>query len=168
MLPTKRVLQWRWLIIDEISMVSANLLAEVDMKLRSAVRQVGTQKLGDEMVDRPFGGLNVLCCGDFWQLDPPDGGFLADIPTHYIQAARKYKPAPTIAHGQALFWSGPTTGMQGVTELLQCERCQDPWLRQVQQEFRNGCLSKDNYNVLHGLPTSVPGSWANGDVDCGK
>eukprot|EP00959_Pyramimonas_sp_CCMP1952_P236643 4945551-Pyramimonas_sp.AAC.1 len=30
----KRVLQWRWLFIDEISMVSARLLAEVDAKLR--------------------------------------------------------------------------------------------------------------------------------------
>ena len=27
--------QWRWLIIDEITMVSAKLLAEVDVKLRS-------------------------------------------------------------------------------------------------------------------------------------
>ena len=29
----KRVLQWRWLIIDEISMVSARLLATMDMEL---------------------------------------------------------------------------------------------------------------------------------------
>eukprot|EP00973_Karenia_brevis_P009411 1271748-Karenia_brevis.AAC.1 len=42
----KRVLQWRWLIIDEISMVSAKLFAEIDVKLRSTVRQIGTQKLG--------------------------------------------------------------------------------------------------------------------------
>ena len=40
----KRILQWRWLIIDEISMVSAKLFAEVDVKLRSLVRHVGTQK----------------------------------------------------------------------------------------------------------------------------
>ena len=30
----QRVMQWRWLFIDEISMVSAKLLAEIDMKLR--------------------------------------------------------------------------------------------------------------------------------------
>ena len=30
----KRVLQWRWLFIDEISMVSAKLLADMDVKLR--------------------------------------------------------------------------------------------------------------------------------------
>ena len=61
----KRALQWRWLIIDEISMVSAKLLAEIDVKMRSASRQFGTQKLDSSMTDRPFGGLNVLFSGDF-------------------------------------------------------------------------------------------------------
>ena len=87
----KRVLQWRWLIIDEISMVSAKLLAEIDVKLRSAVRALGTQKHDSLGADRPFGGLNVLFCGDFWQLEPPDGGFLAGIPTEFIRAGRKYR-----------------------------------------------------------------------------
>ena len=164
----KRVLQWRWLIIDEISMVSAKLLATVDVKLRSTVRQIGTQKVGEDNRDRPFGGLNVLLCGDFWQLAPPDGGFLGDIPTQFIQKARKYQPAPTIAHGQALMWGGPEQGVQGVTELVQCERCKDQWLREVQQELREGSLSKNNHKFLHGLPTSVPGSWLNGDVSCGN
>ena len=162
----KRILQWRWLIIDEISMVSAKLFAEIDVKLRSFVRQIGTQKHGLDSESRPFGGLNVLCCGDFWQLPPPDGGFLAAIPTEFIQSARQYKPAPTIAHGQALFWGGPANGIQGVTELVQVERCKDPWLKEVQDEFRHGKLSKDSHNFLHGLPTSVPGSWVNGDVAC--
>ena len=66
----KRVLQWRWLIIDEISMVSARLLAEMDVKLRDVVRDLDMQKKGEDNVTRPFCGLNVLCCGDFWQLAP--------------------------------------------------------------------------------------------------
>ena len=40
----ERVLQWRWLIIDEIIMVSSQLLAEMDMKLRDVVRKVGSMK----------------------------------------------------------------------------------------------------------------------------
>ncbi len=56
----KRLLQWRWLIIDEISMVSAKLLAELDVKLRKVVREIGTAKIGEHGIDRPFGGLNVL------------------------------------------------------------------------------------------------------------
>ena len=146
----KRVLQWRWLIIDEISMVSAKLLADVDMKMRQVVRVIGTNKKDGACIDRPFGGLNVICCGDFWQLDPPDGGFLADIPTEWIQRGRQFKAAPTIAHGQSLLWSGGKDGIQGVTELVECERCDDAWLREVQEEFRNGSLSVNNHAFLHG------------------
>ena len=76
----KSVLQWRWLIIDEISMVSAKLLAEVDVKLGSVIREICPMKKNGKAQDRPFGGLNVLCSGDFWHLDPPDGGFLGSIP----------------------------------------------------------------------------------------
>ena len=162
----KRVLQWRWLIIDEISMVSAKLLAEMDIKLRKVVREIGTTKIGSDQKVRPFGGLNILCCGDFWQLPPPDGGFLGDIPTEFILKAKKYLPAPTIAHGQSLFWSGAETGIQGITELEEAERCNDPWLREIQQEVRQGALSKNNLNFLHGHDTSVPGSWVNNDVSC--
>ena len=82
--------------------------------------------------------------------------------TEYIQKARKYSPAPTIAHGQSLLWGGPAEGLQGVTELVQCERCDDEWLQEVQKEMRQGSLSADNHAFLHGLPTSVPGSWIKG------
>ena len=36
--------QCRWLIIDEISMISAQLLAEIDKKLRRVVRDVEETK----------------------------------------------------------------------------------------------------------------------------
>ena len=128
----KAVLQYRWLIIDEISMVSAKLLADVDMKLRSLARDVDPYAKDNKSVTRPFAGVNLLCSGDFWQLPPPDGGFLGDIPSEYIQASRKFTPAPNVAHGQSLVWSGPKTGIQGVTELQTCERTKDAWLRSVQ------------------------------------
>ena len=85
---------------------------------------------------RPFAGVNILCSGDFWQLPPPEGGFLGDIPCEYIAASRKYCPALNIAHGQSLVWSGPKTGIRGVTELEVCERTNDTWLMNVQNEFR--------------------------------
>ena len=110
--------------------------------------------------------MNVICSGDFWQLDPPDGGFLGSIPTEFIQNARLHRATPTVAHGQSLFWSGADTGIAGITELHECERCADVWLREVQEEMRHGQLSADNHSFLHGLPTSVPGSWEAGDVLC--
>ena len=162
----KAALQWRWLIIDEISMVSAKLLAQIDMKLRGVIRQIGTQKIRKGR-DQPFGGLNILCCGDFWQLDPPDGGFLGNIPAEFISRGRKYQPAPSIAHGQSLIWGGPEHGLQGVTELKICERCDDDWLKEVQEEFRAGALSLDNHAFLHHADTLCVGSTLGKDPQCG-
>ena len=71
-----------------------------------------------------------------------------------------------VAHGQALFWGRHSEGMQGVTELDECERCDDAWLQEVQHEFRMGQLAEDTHAFLHGLPTTVPGSWVGGDVAC--
>ena len=49
----KRVLQWRWLIIDEISMISAQLLAEVDWKLRRLMKEIDSTKKNPSGLDRP-------------------------------------------------------------------------------------------------------------------
>ena len=85
-------------------MVSAKLLAELDLELRSIMSDVNKLKRGVAGETRPFGGLNVVFVGDFWQLEPPRGGFLAGIPVEFIRNARRYEPTPDIAHGQAIFW----------------------------------------------------------------
>ena len=82
-------MQWRWLFIDEISMVSAQFLAEIDAKLRTIMSQANILKKGKKGQDRPFGGLNVVFAGDFWQLDPPRGGSLSEIPVDFIRRARQ-------------------------------------------------------------------------------
>ena len=162
----KKVLQWRWLIIDEISMVNAKLLAEVDMKLRSIVRRIGTMKSTETGVDRAFGGINVLFAGDFWQLDPPSGTFLGSIPVDFMKRSRRFEANASTAHGQSIFWGRGEGAVQGLTELTECMRCDDAWLREVQDEIRNGQLSMNNYYFLHGMPTTVPGSWCNGRAEC--
>ncbi|KAG8942843.1 hypothetical protein FRC04_003474 [Tulasnella sp. 424] len=54
----------RWLIIDEISMISAKLLSEIS-------HQICIAKGSNPMVSgKPFGGVNVLFSGDFGQLRP--------------------------------------------------------------------------------------------------
>ena len=62
--------------------------------------------------------------------------------------------------------------MQGVTELTECERIEKvdggAWLQAVQEEFRRYEVSEDTHAFLHGLPTSVPGSWLAGEVLCGN
>ena len=164
----QQIMQWRWLFIDEVSMVSARLLAEIDMKLRTIVSNVGSMKKDMKGNTRPFGGINIIFSGDFWQLDPPRGGFIADIPAEFLRRARMYDPKPDAAHGQSIFWHLGAGCIQGITELTECVRTEDPWLLEVQTEMRNGSLSEDNWNFLHGRATTVPGSWVNGKVTCGN
>ena len=137
----RRVLQWRWLFIDEVSMVSAKLLSEIDQKLRSIMSDVNKMKRGFDGQSKPFGGLNVVFVGDFWQLDPPRGGFIAGIPVEFIRNARKYDPKPDIAHGQALFWYDGKGSVQGVTELTEGVHTEDEWLSKIQNEMRSSALS---------------------------
>ena len=107
------------------------------------------------------------CSGDLWQLPPPDGGFVRDIPCEFIQASRTYFPAPTVVHGQSLLRSNALTGMTVVTELEKCERTKDVWSRSIQDEFRIGKLTKETHAFSHGEPTMQPGSILNGNVMCG-
>ena len=67
-----------------------------------------------------------------------------------------------------LLWGGGDAGIQGVTELIECKRTDDEWLRSVQEEIRSGSLSKDNHAFLHGWGTTVPGSWVKGRATCGQ
>ena len=76
-----KAVQWRWLIIDEISMVSAELLARMDLRCRELVRDLAQSKYAPGSAHaQPFGGLNVLVAGDLWQLPPPRGTFLGEVP----------------------------------------------------------------------------------------
>jgi hypothetical protein len=164
----QRVMQWRWFFIDEISMVSAQLLAEIDMKLRTIMSDVNKMRKDAPGEVRAFGGLNIIFVGDFWQLDPPKGAFLGAIPVDFLRKAFKYDPKPDAAHGQAIFWHRGKGCVQGMTELTECVRTEDAWLLQVQNEMRAGCLSEDSCHFLHGRPTAVPGSMVDGQLTCGN
>ena len=161
-------LQWRWLIIDEFSMVSAELLAQLERRCREMMRDLSVAKYGScsgEM--RPFGGLNVILAGDLFQLPPPRGTFVGDIPWQML-VGRPTATSALAAQGQTLIWGGKTVGLQGVTELTRCERTADQWLASVQEELRHGTLSRDTHAFLHGQPTTKPGSWCNGELTCGN
>jgi hypothetical protein len=95
----ERVVQWRWLIVDEVGMVSAKLLAEIDVKLQQMVRAKHTLSGDAEGLASAFAGVNILFSGDFWQLDLPSGGFLAEIHVQYMQRAKKFDPKPDVARG---------------------------------------------------------------------
>jgi hypothetical protein len=164
----EQVMQWCWLIIDEVSMVSAKLLAEIDIRLRQMVRAKHTLRGDAQGFARAFGGINILFSGDFWQLDPSSGVVLAEIPAQYVQRAKKFDPKPEVARAQAIFWRGGQGSLRGVTELTECVRAQDPWLLEVQNQMRAGELSEDICDCLHRRETTVLGSWVGGACVCGR
>jgi hypothetical protein len=116
----------------------------------------------------PCTSINILFAGDLWQLDPPSGGFLAEIPVQYMQRTKKFDPKSGVARGQAIFLRTGEGSVQGITELTECVRTQDPWLLEVQNQMRAGELSEDNCNFLHGRETTVPGSLVSGACGCGS
>ena len=159
-------LQWRWLIIDEFSMVSAELFAQLERRCREIMRDLSVAKYGTfDGAVRPFGGLNVVLAGDLYQLPPPRGTFVGDVPWQLL-AGQLAAKTPLAAQGQNLIWGPKHEGMQGVTELTRCERTADEWLADVQVELREGRLSANNHAFLHGQATSVPGSWCQQHLAC--
>ena len=71
----------RWILVDEVSMVSDTLLGDFESHLTDAARQTRFSKRADKSV-RCFGGYNVLFFGDWWQLHPiPDSGGAVLAPT---------------------------------------------------------------------------------------
>ena len=83
---TQRMGYWRWLIVDEISTVSAKLLARMEQQQRECTSSKTAFKLDAAGKARPFAGVNVVFLGDFYQLPHPKGGFIADVPSSLASA----------------------------------------------------------------------------------
>eukprot|EP00898_Chlorokybus_atmophyticus_P009230 jgi/Chlat1/937/Chrsp108S01371 len=71
-----RDVRMRWkqlavLIIDEISMISAEMFNMLEETVRQMRAQPSENGHGDmEFMERPFGGIQLIFCGDFFQLPP--------------------------------------------------------------------------------------------------
>ena len=95
--------RWRWLLLDEISMVSAELLARFELRCRELVRDACKEKYGPHSnAARPFGGVNVILAGDMWQLEPPRGTFLGAIPAEMLRRRGQKTKLPHAAYGRGL------------------------------------------------------------------
>ena len=141
---------WRWLILDEISLRDAKLFGKCEQRLQAVMPNANEWKRDGAGRIRPFAGVNVILTGAFHQLPPPAGHYLADIPRSLQDPNCEKKPDEAFAdHGQQLLWCG---AVQGVTELEERERCKDEWWNQVVDEMRAGCLSETTHNYLHGKP----------------
>ena len=143
-----------WVVVDEVSMLSASFLAVMERQARTLRSERGSSKLTSDNSERPWGGLSMVLAGDFHQLDPPDNGrSLCSIPDF----ERMQRPcAATAEFGQALIWDkGDGYGLHGVTEMQTPQRCRDAWWLDLLEQCRFGRLSEENHKFLHGLPSQA-------------
>jgi ATP-dependent DNA helicase PIF1 len=105
------------LIIDEISMMTPDLFE----KLNELAKRIRSNK-------RPFGGIQVLLVGDFYQLPPVRKG---DEPYRFVFESDAWKEVVSVA-----------------VELTEIHRQKDPVFHKILNEARHATLSRESCAVL--------------------
>lgn len=117
--------QWKKtkiLIVDEISMMSQKIFELLDA-IGKAIKQV----------DKPFGGIQVIFVGDFYQLPPV--GTLGDETTSKFCFESK-------------LWNS-TFPKQNQIQLTHIFRQNDPLYKSILMEIRSGKISENSIDVLN-------------------
>ena len=134
----------RLVIIDELSMVAAELFGALEYVVKNAIRIQDTYKKRPDGSTRAFGGVNVAMFVDFWHLQPVSGTWFCANPLEI--------PAGRAQDALWMLWgSGPDT-IRSHWELSEIMRCKDIWYNEFLHECRNRNLQKDMYSFFHGLP----------------
>ena len=146
------------LVIDEISMVNADLMDGIDRSLRQARGKKG----------EPFGGVQLVLFGDPYQLAPvpPRGDELAYIRDHYrsfwffdAHVWTGGPPAGDSGTGTALEGFG-ALGSYGATlavhELTEIHRQSDDGFKSLLNAVRYGRVTADMAAVLNGTGARTP------------
>ncbi len=109
------------LVIDEVSMMTCDLLDKLN--------ELGKKIRGNK---RPFGGMQVLLVGDFYQLPPVNKG----------------EEATMFAFESAAWKELTGDGVGVVVELTEIQRQKDPAFQTILTEARMGALSWESCAVL--------------------
>ena len=149
----------RWLFIDEVEAVGAEILGTLEENTAQAARKRLYKYRGEREREadlRPFGGLNVGLFGDFWQLPPVRQINIRSNPF------RERATTSWLARKMLSFFWQPNTQNSFTDppfEFTVCKRIKDTWYSSVIDQCRLGALDENNYNFLHGYPTKVCGTW---------
>uniref|UniRef100_A0A2K5D802 ATP-dependent DNA helicase PIF1 n=1 Tax=Aotus nancymaae TaxID=37293 RepID=A0A2K5D802_AOTNA len=106
------------LVIDEISMVEADLFDKLEAVAR-AVRQQ----------NKPFGGIQLIICGDFLQLPPVTKG---SQPPRFCFQAKSWKRCVPVTLELTKVWRQADQTFISLLQAVRLGRCSDEVTRQLQ------------------------------------
>ena len=150
----------KFVVIDEVEAAGLGMLNQIHSKLvQSSTRPAAVFRkvnADEKELTRMFGGVTLIMSGDFWQLNPTgDTAIMSNPESAHLGIAKL---------ASSMFWDCQTTdwGLQKwpgsnayVHELSQNIRSgDDKWWNEVLEQARQGTLSEDNYNWLHGFPAT--------------
>ena len=145
----------RWLLLDEISTFSVYLLAMLDQYLRRACKRHPHARDAHGRA-RIFGGLNIIFCGDFWQLPLVRAvSFFSNPYKRNCYTAAEQKVL-------SMFWKKDVDAITHTFVLKRPMRTKaDTWMQTVMQAQRDGAETWEMYCFIHGLPTAHTGLGVN-------
>jgi hypothetical protein len=156
----------RWILIDEISTAGLMILGLLEKTMRKSCSSQlhATDGDGDE---RCWGGVNIIICGDWWQLQAVMQKSICRNP--FLKDCISLE-----ARIRDMFWQFGAETIPSrrdlLFELVQQVRSKDKWLNCVLASNRIGEESWEMYCFTHGLPTEHVGSWLPNEEDlpCGS
>lgn len=140
----------RVLFVDEVSMLSADVLEAVSIVLRRA-------QTDPERAARPFGGVQVIFVGDFFQLPPVEGDRDREAVARALSEGRDPGPLRMRFAFQSPVWVAAVRYTINLATNFRQSSASTEW-REALLRMRVGRLSDDDVRRLEGrMPsTSVP------------
>lgn len=74
----KRLLDMHYLVIDEVSMMSAEMFEQLDIAVRAVYKILAKKYHTSHNITRPFAGIQIILSGDFLQIPPVTGRYIFD------------------------------------------------------------------------------------------
>ena len=151
----------RFLFIDEVEAAGAETIAKLESNMRENVSSRNRWCYReDKDTRRTFGGVNVFFLGDFWQLTPT--GQIAIMGNLYGEKVLENEHA---LHVMLMFWKADypdavqvwnDDSKSRVIDLTVNVRSgADKWFSDLLASCRLGEMCEDDYNFLHGFPTTT-------------
>ncbi|CAE7035450.1 esrp2 [Symbiodinium sp. CCMP2592] len=154
-----RVQFLRFCLVDEVSMIPAELLAQLESLVSRVSRDTKLFCKDTAGCKHLFGGCNVLLFGDEAQLPPVSETALWSDPAK--------APSASALQGLRIVWDRPPFGVGRLWRFNKSMRCPDVWFAAVLDACRQGNLPLQMHALLHGYPTrQVTAQCVGCDVMC--